>query len=202
MFCIEIAGIPIGIDNRYKYIKQHCRGYEIEGKEPDFTVSVTEEEIEKAQNPEKPRSKGYVESLCLYRKIGLRLAKYQTFLMHSAVVTVDGKAYAFTAPSGLYACGTPWQGKEHMGENIMRPVQGICFLEQSPENRIRPLSASEVTWKIFRQLLIPEEEEELDRYWVLLEKMLDTVPFYLLECNRELEAARLSYETMRSKEVC
>ena len=236
MFCIEIAGIPIGIDNRYKYIKRHCRGYEIEGKEPDFTVSVTEEEIEKAQHPEKPRSKGYVESLCLYRKIGLRLAKYQTFLMHSAVVAVDGKAYAFTAPSGtgktthirlwlkmlgdrvqvlngdkplyrfidgvLYACGTPWQGKEHMGENIMRPVQGICFLEQSPENRIRPLSASEVTRRIFWQLLIPEEEEELDRYWVLLEKMLDTVPFYLLECNRELEAARLSYETMRSKEVC
>ena len=238
MFCIEIAGIPIGIDNRYEYIERLCRGYEIEGKEPDFTVSVSEEEIEKAQNPEKEKrfSNGYVESLCLYRKIGFQLAKYQTFLMHSAVVTVDGKAYAFTAPSGtgktthirlwlemlgdraqvlngdkplyrfidgvLYACGTPWQGKEHMGENIMRPVQGICFLEQSPENHIRALSASEVTWKIFRELLIPEEEEELDRYWVLLEKMLDTVPFYLLECNRELEAARLSYETMRSKEVC
>ena len=59
-----------------------------------------------------------------------------------------------------------------------------------------------MTRRIFWQLLIPEEEEELDRYWVLLEKMLDTVPFYLLECNRELEAARLSYETMRSKEVC
>ena len=236
MFCIEMAGIPIGIDNRYEYIERLCRGYEIEGKAPDFTVSVTEEELQKAQDAERPYSSGYLESLCLYRKICLRLAKYQAFLMHSAVVAVDEKAYVFTAPSGtgktthirlwlemlgervqvlngdkplyrfidgvLYACGTPWQGKEHMGENIMRPVQGICFLEQSPENHIRTLSASEVTRRIFRQLLLPQEEDELDRYWALLEKMLDTVPFYLLECNREPEAARLSYETMRSKEVC
>ena len=236
MFCIEMAGIPIGIDNRYEYIERLCRGYEIEGKAPDFTVSVTEEELQKAQDAERPYSSGYLESLCLYRKICLRLAKYQAFLMHSAVVAVDEKAYVFTAPSGtgktthirlwlemlgervqvlngdkplyrfidgvLYACGTPWQGKEHMGENIMRPVQGICFLEQSPENHIRTLSASEVTRRIFRQLLLPQEEEELDRYWALLEKMLDTVPFYLLECNRDPEAAHLSYETMRRKKIC
>lgn len=236
MFCIEMAGIPIGIDNRYEYIERLCRGYEIEGKAPDFTVSATEEELQKAQDAERPYSSGYLESLCLYRKICLRLAKYQAFLMHSAVVAVDEKAYVFTAPSGtgktthirlwlemlgervqvlngdkplyrfidgvLYACGTPWQGKEHMGENIMRPVQGICFLEQNPENHIRTLSASEVTRRIFRQLLLPQEEDELDRYWALLEKMLDTVPFYLLECNRDPEAARLSYETMRRKKIC
>ena len=236
MFCIEMAGIPIGIDNRYEYIERLCRGYEIEGKAPDFTVSATEEELQKAQDAERPYSSGYLESLCLYRSLCLRLPEYDAFLIHGAVVELDGAAYLFCAPSGtgktthirlwleqfgpraqvingdkpvlrfidgvLCACGTPWQGKEHMGENIMRPVQGICFLEQSPENRIRALSASEVTRRIFRQLLLPQEEEELDRYWALLEKMLDTVPFYLLECNRDPEAARLSYETMRRKKIC
>lgn len=236
MFCIKIAGIPIGIDNRAGYVKRLCRGYEVEGETPDFTVSVTEEEVNQTMGCLERFSYGYVESLCLYRKICLRLAKYQTFIMHAAVVTVDGKAYAFTAPSGtgktthirlwmellgdrakvlngdkplfrfidgvLYACGTPWQGKEHMGENIMCPVQGICFLEQNPENHIRSLSMQEVIQRIFHQLLIPTEEKEFDLYWALLEKLLDTTPFYLLQCNRDLEAARLSYETMRRKEVC
>lgn len=236
MFCIKIAGIPIGIDNRAGYVKRLCRGYEVEDETPDFTVSVTEEEVNQTMGCLERFSYGYVESLCLYRKICLRLAKYQTFIMHAAVVTVDGKAYAFTAPSGtgktthirlwmelwgdrakvlngdkplfrfidgvLYACGTPWQGKEHMGENIMCPVQGICFLEQNPENHIRPLGTQEVIQRIFHQLLIPTEEKEFDLYWALLEKLLDTTPFYLLQCNRDLEAARLSYETMRRKEVC
>ena len=236
MFCIKIAGIPIGIDNRESYIERLCDGYEIEGETPDFTVHATEQEVRNAWEHNCRFSYGYLESLCLYQKICLQLARYQAFLMHAAVVAVDGKAYVFTAPSGtgktthirlwlellgeraqvlngdkplfrfvdgtLYACGTPWQGKEHMGENMMRPVQAVCFLEQGPENHIRSLSVSEVTRRIFHQLLLPKNEEELDRYWALLEKMLDTIPFYLLQCNRDLEAARLSYETMRRKEIC
>ena len=59
-----------------------------------------------------------------------------------------------------------------------------------------------MTRRIFHQLLLPKNEEELDRYWALLEKMLDTIPFYLLQCNRDLEAGRLYYETMRRKEIC
>lgn len=236
MFCIKVAGIPIGIDNRSSYIERLCRGYVVEGETPEFTVSAAKEEVEQTMARLKKYGYGYVESLCLYRKICLRMAKYQTFFMHAAVVAVDGRAYVFAAPSGtgktthvrlwlqllgdrakvlngdkplfrfidgvLYACGTPWQGKEHMGENIKCPVQGICFLEQSPENHIRSLNLQDVTRRIFHQLLIPTEEEEFNRYWVLLEKLLDTTSFYLLQCNRDLEAARLSYETMRRKEAC
>ena len=231
VFCIKIAGIPIGIDNRSSYIEHLCRGYKVEGELPEFVVSANEEEVKQSMDCMEKYSYGYIESLCIYRKICLRLSTYQTFIMHAAVVAVDGKAYAFTAPSGtgktthirlwldllgdrakvvngdkplfrfvdgvLYACGTPWQGKEHMGENIMCPVQGICFLEQNPENHIRPLGMQEVIQRIFRQLLVPTEENEFNCYWALLEKMLETIPFYLLQCNRDLEAARLSYETMR-----
>ena len=126
MFCIEMAGIPIGIDNRYEYIERLCRGYEIEGKAPDFTVSVTEEELQKAQDAERPYSSGYLESLCLYRKICLRLAKYQAFLMHSAVVAVDEKAYVFTAPSGT--------GKTTLFRMIMgieQPTSGYFTIGQT-----------------------------------------------------------------------
>ena len=39
MFCIQIAGIPIGIDNRYPGVKRLCSDYIVE-KQPLFTVSV------------------------------------------------------------------------------------------------------------------------------------------------------------------
>ena len=231
MFCIEIAGIPVGIDNRYSYVRKLCIGYETDWQ-PAFTVRATEEEILTEQKGESQFSLGYCESLCLYRHICCKLVHYDAFLMHSSVVAMDdGMAYAFAAPSGtgktthtrlwlqqfgsraqvingdkpvyrfldqrLYACGTPWQGKEQMGNNLICPVQAICFLEQSPNNEIRPLQPAEINSRIFRQILIPKEEQDFDRFWPLLERLVTSVNFYLLKCNREPEAAQLAYQTMR-----
>ena len=99
----------------------------------------------------------------------------------------------------LHACGTPWQGKEGLGENIIRPVRAICFLEQSPTNNIRLLDEDEVCRRLFHQLLMPVSEQELDWLWPLLDQLLTSVDFYLLRCNREPESAQLAYQTMRRK---
>ena len=233
MFCIRIADLPVGIDNRYQYVSELCREYKTEDA-PLFTVSATNEEILEEGKGNACYSPGYCESLSIYRKICCRIARYDAFLMHAAVVAVDSSAYAFAAPSGtgksthirlwtelfgdrarvvngdkpifrfvgdvLYACGTPWRGKEMQGSNIMCPVRGICFLEQSPENRIRRLSTDEISGRLFRQILIPKEEQDFNYFWPLLEKMISSVDFYLLQCNQEPEAARLSYYTMRGNE--
>ena len=215
MFCIKIADIPIGIENRYSYIRHLCRKFEVT-EAPVFFVFVTEEEITEEQNGEKRFSRGYCESLCIYRKICCRLARYDAFLMHSAVIAVDGAAYVFAAPSGtgingdkpvfrfkdgvLHACGTPWQGKEGMGCNEMCPVQAVCFLEQGCENRIRRLGVEEVNGRIFHQILIPKEEEDFTCFWPLLEKLVTATDFYLLQCNRTQEAVWMAYHAMRRNE--
>lgn len=233
MFCIEIAGIQIGIDNRYPQVRRLCEGYETD-RPPVFTVRAAEEEIRAEQKGDSRFSPGYCESLCVYRQICCRLVYYDAVLIHSSVVAMDdGMAYAFAAPSGtgktthtrlwleqfgsraqvingdkpvyrfvdqtLYACGTPWQGKERMGNNLICPVQAICFLEQSPNNEIRPLKGEEVSSRIFRQILMPKDREEFERFWPLLERLVTSVDFYLLKCNREPEAAQLAYQTMRRR---
>ena len=233
MFCIKIANIPIGIDNRYPYVRNLCEDYEINDEEPDFTVSATREEILAEQNGDCRFSYGYCESLCIYRKICTHLLQYDAFLIHSAPIALDDEAYVFAAPSGvgktthirlwqqefggrvsvingdkpiyrfmeddLYVCGTPWRGKEGLGSNIMRPVRAICFLEQAPGNHIRPLSVDEISRRIFSQILIPQETEDFDRFWSLLERMVTSEKFYELKCNRQPEAAKLAYQTMRSE---
>lgn len=236
MFCIKIAGLPIGLDARYPYIRYLCQGYETK-EAPLFTVRASEEELcrEAEGDPSTPdpdpRSMGYYESLCLYRSLCLKLPEYDAFLIHGAVVALDGAAYVFCAPSGtgktthvrlwldqfgpraqiingdkpvlrfidgvLYACGTPWNGKERLGQNRICPVAGVCFLEQSPENQIRRLTGPEITRRIFHQLLLPREKGAFDCFWSLLDRMVQTVPFYLLACNREPDAAQLAYHTMR-----
>ena len=103
MIKIKIADFVIEINNKYDFIEHQCQSYLVSEGTPDFTVECTDDDInEEIKNYEDPSfaNPGYCESICVYRKLCLQLPKYDAFLMHAAVLDVDGKAYAFTAKSG------------------------------------------------------------------------------------------------------
>ena len=55
MFTISIAGLPIGIDNRYPYLLKFCQDY-LTDEPPLFTVCATDEALEQeALEAEKER---------------------------------------------------------------------------------------------------------------------------------------------------
>lgn len=102
MFNIQMAGLTIKINNRYKYVRYLCEEFITDSENYDFEISVTEEEILAEQKSDDiSSSPAYCESLCIYRNICLKLPEYNAFLMHSAAVSVDGEAYIFTAKSGV-----------------------------------------------------------------------------------------------------
>ena len=97
---------------------------------------------------------------------------------------------------GFIAHGTPWRGKESWGERTSAPLYGLCFLEQAKENSIRKLSPAEVSSRLFGQILLPEEEENLISTLELADKLIATTPAYLLKCDISKEAVKLSFEAM------
>lgn len=99
MFCIRIAGIAVGIDNRYEYVKRLCRDY-ICTDEPRFCVRAKESDLRKQLELFSQGGPGYAESICVYRDICRRLPEYGAFVFHAAAVECDGASYAFSAPSG------------------------------------------------------------------------------------------------------
>lgn len=91
---------------------------------------------------------------------------------------------------------TPWQGKENWGCKSQVRLKGLCFLEQAKENSIRKLSSSEVTSRLFTQILIPEEEGNAVATLDLADKLIACIPAYLLCCNISEEAVQTSFEMM------
>lgn len=100
MIVIRLAGVRIRLENRFPFIEKQCKDFLCEGDEADFSVSATPEEIREEQTFG-AFSDGYCESICLYRHICEKMPEYQVFLMHASVLEVDGRAYAFTAKSGV-----------------------------------------------------------------------------------------------------
>lgn len=228
---IKIAGLIIEVKNKYRYFKEMCQGYEVEG-DAAFTVEVPDKVMEKvkAQNPD--YSDGYLESLEIYRAICRKILDYDAMLMHCAAIAVDGEAYLFTALSGtgktthiklwmkkfgdrcfvvngdkpilrikdgkFYVCGTPWQGKEDYGNNVIVPIKAVCILNRGEKNSIKKLAPHEAISTVLTQTLRTNDMAEMEKVLKMTDKLLQSVPFYELYCNMEDEAAEVSYNGMQN----
>ena len=100
---------------------------------------------------------------------------------------------------GFVAYGTPWMGKEGLGENTSAPLKGLCFLEQAKENSITKLSPAEAASRIFGQILFPEDEENVTKTLELTDILVSKTPCYLLKCTISEEAVQKSYEALTGK---
>lgn len=95
-----------------------------------------------------------------------------------------------------YAYGTPWSGKYDISTNVRVPVAGICFLKRGAENVIRPFGGSAAVFAFFEQTARPAAKESRITILTLLEKLMDQVPIWQMECNMEPDAPIVSYEAM------
>ncbi len=96
----------------------------------------------------------------------------------------------------IYAYGTPWCGKEMWQKKCRVPLRGLCFLTRGETNRIERLLPKDALNRIFAQLLPPATREEGLALLSLCDRLLTTVPAYLLSCNISPEAARVACEAM------
>ena len=99
MIRISMAGLTVGVDNLFDF--SHRIGRFETDEEPDFTISVSMDEIEREREIGGNMPGDYLEYVCAYRRIAEILPEYDAFVMHGAVAALDGReAYLFTAPSG------------------------------------------------------------------------------------------------------
>ncbi len=226
MIKIKIAGIPIGIENRYTDIEMISRGYRTD-ETPVFTVTASDEDLEREQRDfSEPLPRDVLESTAIHRNIADRLPSYDAFLLHGSTVELDGNAYIFTAHSGVgktthtrlwlsefadevsvlngdkpilrfidgvpYACGTPWNGKENYGRNVMRPLRGIAFLGRGAENIAVQIEPKDAVTRFMGQIYLPKRTPALlSKTLILANKMLSSVTLVDLKCNMDPEAAHV-----------
>ncbi len=140
MFNIKIADVSVGIDNKYKFIKHMCRDY-ITLDRAKFTVSVTDEEIEREQTGEEKFPPEYLEALAIYRKIAGRLSEYDGFLMHGVLLSVAGRGILLCAASGTGKTTHALLWKELLGDKceiingdkpIVRIKDGVPYAYGTP----------------------------------------------------------------------
>ena len=122
VFQIEVAGLVIGIENRFDYVHDLCVKYKTSLERPaDIIVSATEREIQQEieNAPQYDLDDEYCESVVIYKKISNALPSFDAFVMHSSAIAVDGGAYCIAAESGVGKSTLTRYWKKVLGERAV-----------------------------------------------------------------------------------
>lgn len=101
----------------------------------------------------------------------------------------------------IYAYGTPWSGKTDKNSNISVPLKAVVFIKRSEQNKIYKLSTAEAVCYLNDQTF-PTVHDQLLKVKNLdfIEKIIKTVPIYMLECNVSENAVLLARNTIFERE--
>lgn len=109
----------------------------------------------------------------------------------------DDKPIILLKDGKPYVCGTPWSGKRGLNTNKVVPLKAICLLKQNKINIIKKINSKEAFMKLITQAYRPSTGDSMSRFLGLFTNFIDNTAIYILECNKEPEAAEVSYNAMR-----
>ena len=115
-----------------------------------------------------------------------------------AEIINDDKPLLKITEKDVIACGTPWNGKHRLDTNKEVPLQGICILRRAVDNHIEIADRKEVYPVIVQQTYrsgITVENMKITLQ--LIDRMIQRVPVYKLECNMKPEAVVVAYNEMQ-----
>ena len=85
------------------------------------------------------------------------------------------------------AYGTPYCGKESWGQNTSVPLHAVCFIERCGPGELDRLARleddGEIIARIMNQILMPNDPVFAARQLDLLDRLVSSVPFYVLRCT-------------------
>lgn len=122
---------------------------------------------------------------------------WRELLGEKAVMINDDKPLIRVKDGKVIAYGSAWNGKHKLGNNVSAELSAICILKRGDTNKIRKIDdVKSVFPYILQQTFRPKDRENMIKTVELLDKVLENVNLYELYCNTELDAARVSYESM------
>lgn len=113
-----------------------------------------------------------------------------------ALMVNDDKPFLQITSSGVLAYGSPWSGKHGLAANVCVPLQGICVLQRGTENRIHRIAPKDAIHLLRHQAHQPADDFLARKTLSLVDMLAQRVPLWEMHCNKEPEAAMVSYAAM------
>ena len=111
------------------------------------------------------------------------ILKWLEHLSNTVVVNGDKPFLKFTDSDTVYACGSPWAGKENMYTNTVVPLKSIILMERAENNCIEQISFSKAFPFLLQQVYRPDDEDKMRKTLRLMQRLNGRVSFWHFRCN-------------------
>lgn len=107
-----------------------------------------------------------------------------------SVRVVNGdKPIVFNRGGRFVAHGTPWRGKENMGDGSCVEVKKLCFIKQGASPSVRKISPREAWTRLCRQTVYPDDRRLYDEFATQIAEFLKSVDVYVITVSESAESA-------------
>lgn len=114
-----------------------------------------------------------------------------------AYVVNGDKPFIIARDDGVYACGSPWCGKEAYGKNTIVPLRGIALMERSEDNRMEEVPFLSAFPRLLEQTYQPADADKMRKTLELLKRLNGKVGFYRFRFNNlKDDAFSTAYNTL------
>ncbi|MCQ2177639.1 MAG: hypothetical protein MJY42_01990 [Bacteroidales bacterium] len=114
-----------------------------------------------------------------------------------SVLLNDDNPIIRVTDQGVTAYGSPWSGKTPCYRNESAPVGAFVLIRQSPGNSISRMNIFQAYATLYSSCSgLKTDKVMADGLHATMEKTVALVPFHLLDCRPDREAAELCYKTI------
>ncbi|MBO5889731.1 MAG: hypothetical protein J6Q58_06310 [Clostridia bacterium] len=108
----------------------------------------------------------------------------------------DDKPFIKLVDGKFYVYGSPWSGKHRLNSNVCVPLKAVIKLERSNTNSVNKLDTVSALTCLLEQAYRYDNEIGASNLLDFINKMLNSVVFYNLKCNKDISAAQVSFENI------
>lgn len=116
-----------------------------------------------------------------------------------AYILNDDKPCIRKIGNTIYACGTPWSGTDDISVPRNVELGGICFIERSKENWIKPAETKKAIFNIFSQTVKRLGPKAMDKLMDVVDDIFSNIPLYEFGCNISDDAVLTSFNALSKK---
>lgn len=125
--------------------------------------------------------------------------RYWLSQIPNAYVLNGDKPLLRASDEGVFAYGTPWQGKEGMGVRGCLPLAGLCLLERGETDAIRRIDFNEAMPTLIQQAYRPEAPDALVRIVQFVGQLGAKVSLWRMQATLDERSALVSYAAMATE---
>lgn len=117
-------------------------------------------------------------------------------LLEDRLTIIDGdKPFIRVFDDKAIIYGTPWNGKENLGNNISFNLNKIGIIERSETNSATMVNRDKAK-DLIRQIYVPNESKAAALVMKNFIKLINMIPVYVIKCNMSIEAAKIAFDAL------